>query len=58
VTATEFLGSQALLDITLNSSPTHIRVRQAGTRTPAVGSLVAIEVLGEAEVFPVADPLG
>ncbi|MFG1785347.1 ABC transporter ATP-binding protein [Rhodococcus oryzae] len=58
VIATEFLGTQALLDITLNSSPTHIRVRQAGTRTPAVGSRVAIEVLGEAEVFPVADRNG
>ncbi|WP_430335292.1 ABC transporter ATP-binding protein [Rhodococcus sp. ACT016] len=51
VTRTEFLGAPAMLDITLDGGA-EIRVRQASTQTPQVGTRVTLEVLSEAEVFP------
>ncbi|QBJ96882.1 ABC transporter ATP-binding protein [Rhodococcus sp. ABRD24] len=55
VRSIEFLGSQAMLDITLDATHTEIRVRQASTHTPHVGAAVSIEVFGEGAAFAQTD---
>ncbi|CAM3090141.1 ABC transporter ATP-binding protein [Prescottella defluvii] len=52
VTRTEFLGAPSMLDITLDTGA-EIRVRQASTRTPAVGARVTVEVFGAGQALAV-----